>query len=391
MIFSQYLTREAVRWMAKRDYYEVLGLEKGVDEQAVKKAYRKLAMQYHPDKNPGNKEAEEKFKEINEAYEVLGDANKRARYDQFGHSGVGGNGDGGFEGFSGHGGFDDIFGDIFDMFGGGFSSGRRRNGPQKGADLKYELGITFEEAAFGVEKDISISKRESCSTCNGTGAKPGTSKKTCTNCNGSGEVRYAQRTPLGQFVNVKTCDVCHGEGSIIETPCKDCSGTGKIMKDKKIHIKIPAGVDTGSVIPLRGQGEPGSKGGPAGDLYIVLRVKPHEIFQRDGSDVICEMPITFVQAALGDELVVPTLDGKVKYKIPEGTQSGTIFRLKGKGIPNLRGYGRGDHYIKVIVEIPKRLNEKQKDLLKRFADEMGEDVHEQRKTFIDKVKDVFGI
>lgn len=391
MIFSQYLTREAVRWMAKRDYYEVLGLEKGVDEQAIKKAYRKLAMQYHPDKNPGNKEAEEKFKEINEAYEVLGDANKRARYDQFGHSGVGGNGDGGFEGFSGHGGFDDIFGDIFDMFGGGFSSGRRRNGPQKGADLKYELGITFEEAAFGVEKDISVSKRESCSTCNGTGAKPGTSKKTCTNCNGSGEVRYAQRTPLGQFVNVKTCDVCHGEGSIIETPCKDCSGTGKIMKDKKIHIKIPAGVDTGSVIPLRGQGEPGSKGGPAGDLYIVLRVKPHEIFQRDGSDVICEMPITFVQAALGDELVVPTLDGKVKYKIPEGTQSGTIFRLKGKGIPNLKGYGRGDHYIKVIVEIPKRLNEKQKDLLKRFADEMGEDVHEQRKTFFDKVKDVFGI
>ncbi|MEW9123005.1 MAG: molecular chaperone DnaJ [Thermotaleaceae bacterium] len=377
--------------MAKRDYYEVLGLEKGVDEQAIKKAYRKLAMQYHPDKNPGNKEAEEKFKEINEAYEVLGDANKRARYDQFGHSGVGGNGDGGFEGFSGHGGFDDIFGDIFDMFGGGFSSGRRRNGPQKGADLKYELGITFEEAAFGVEKDISVSKRESCSTCNGTGAKPGTSKKTCTNCNGSGEVRYAQRTPLGQFVNVKTCDVCHGEGSIIETPCKDCSGTGKIMKDKKIHIKIPAGVDTGSVIPLRGQGEPGSKGGPAGDLYIVLRVKPHEIFQRDGSDVICEMPITFVQAALGDELVVPTLDGKVKYKIPEGTQSGTIFRLKGKGIPNLKGYGRGDHYIKVIVEIPKRLNEKQKDLLKRFADEMGEDVHEQRKTFFDKVKDVFGI
>ncbi|SHJ46255.1 molecular chaperone DnaJ [Geosporobacter subterraneus DSM 17957] len=378
--------------MAKRDYYEVLGLEKGANEQAVKKAYRKLAMQYHPDKNPGNKEAEEKFKEINEAYEVLSDANKRSRYDQFGHAGVGGNGDGGFEGFSGYGGFDDIFGDIFDMFGGGgFSGGRRRNGPQKGADLKYELGITFEEAAFGVEKDINVSRHESCGTCGGTGAKPGTSKKTCSKCNGSGEVRYAQRTPLGQFVNVKTCDVCHGEGSIIETPCKDCSGTGKVMKDKKIHIKIPAGVDTGSVIPLRGQGEPGIKGGPTGDLYIVLRVKPHEIFQRDGNDVICEMPITFVQAALGDELVVPTLDGKIKYKIPEGTQSGTIFRMKGKGIPSLRGYGRGDHYVKVIVEIPKKLNDKQKELLKRFADEMGEDVHEQRKTFFDKVKDVFGI
>ena len=378
--------------MAKRDYYEVLGLEKGANEQAVKKAYRKLAMQYHPDKNPGNKEAEEKFKEINEAYEVLSDANKRSRYDQFGHAGVGGNGDGGFEGFSGYGGFDDIFGDIFDMFGGGgFSGGRRRNGPQKGADLKYELGITFEEAAFGVEKDINVSRHESCGTCGGTGAKPGTSKKTCSKCNGSGEVRYAQRTPLGQFVNVKTCDVCHGEGSTIETPCKDCSGTGKVMKDKKIHIKIPAGVDTGSVIPLRGQGEPGIKGGPTGDLYIVLRVKPHEIFQRDGNDVICEMPITFVQAALGDELVVPTLDGKIKYKIPEGTQSGTIFRMKGKGIPSLRGYGRGDHYVKVIVEIPKKLNDKQKELLKRFADEMGEDVHEQRKTFFDKVKDVFGI
>lgn len=377
--------------MAKRDYYEVLGLEKGADEQAIKKAYRKLAMQYHPDKNPGNKEAEEKFKEINEAYEVLSDANKRSRYDQFGHAGVGGNGDGGFEGFSGYGGFDDIFGDIFDMFGGGFSSGRRRNGPQKGADLKYELSITFEEAAFGVEKDISVSRHESCGTCGGTGAKAGTSKKTCSKCNGSGEVRYAQRTPLGQFVNVKTCDVCHGEGSIIETPCKDCGGTGKVMKDKKIHIKIPAGVDTGSVIPLRGQGEPGIKGGPTGDLYIVLRVKPHEIFQRDGNDVICEMPITFVQAALGDELVVPTLDGKIKYKIPEGTQSGTIFRMKGKGIPSLRGYGRGDHYVKVVVEIPKKLNDKQKELLKRFADEMGEDVHEQRKTFFDKVKDVFGI
>ncbi|AOT68532.1 molecular chaperone DnaJ [Geosporobacter ferrireducens] len=377
--------------MAKRDYYEVLGLEKGVDEQAIKRAYRKLAMQYHPDKNPGNKEAEEKFKEINEAYEVLSDANKRTRYDQFGHAGVGGNGDGGFEGYSGYGGFDDIFGDIFDMFGGGFSGGRRRNGPQKGADLKYELGITFEEAAFGVEKDINVSRHESCNTCSGTGAKPGTSKKTCSKCNGSGEVRYAQRTPLGQFVNVKTCDVCHGEGSITETPCKDCGGTGKVMKDKKIHIKIPAGVDTGSVIPLRGQGEPGIKGGPTGDLYIVLRVKPHEIFQRDGTDVICEMPITFVQAALGDELVVPTLDGRIKYKIPEGTQSGTIFRMKGKGIPSLRGYGRGDHYVKVVVEIPKKLNDKQKELLKQFADEMGEDVHEQRKTFFDKVKDVFGI
>ncbi|MFT9497161.1 molecular chaperone DnaJ [Anaerosolibacter sp.] len=377
--------------MSKRDYYEVLGVERGADEAAIKKAYRKMAMKYHPDRNPGNKEAEEKFKEANEAYEVLSDANKKARYDQFGHAGVGGNGQGGFEGFSGagFGGFDDIFGDIFDMFGGG--SGRRRNGPQKGADLKYEYTISFEEAAFGADKEISISRHENCDTCHGTGAKPGTDKKTCPQCKGSGEVRYAQRTPLGQFVNVKTCEACHGDGTIIEQPCDTCKGAGKIRKDRKINIKIPAGVDTGSVIPLRGEGEPGTKGGPTGDLYIVLRVRPHEIFQRDGNDVICEIPITFVQAALGDEFVVPTLDGKVKYKIPEGTQSGTIFRLKGKGIPNLRGYGRGDHYVKVIVEVPKKLNDRQKELLKQFADQMGEDVHEQRKTFFDKVKDVFGI
>lgn len=377
--------------MAKRDYYEVLGLDKGADEAAIKKAYRKLAMKYHPDRNPGDKEAEEKFKEINEAYEVLSDPNKRARYDQFGHAGVGGNGQGGFEGFSGFGGFDDIFGDIFDMFGGGFGSSRRRSGPQKGADLKYEFTISFEEAAFGADKEINITRHENCDKCHGTGAKAGTAKKTCPQCNGTGEIRYAQRTPLGQFVNVKTCDVCHGEGTIIEQPCEKCKGSGKIKRDRKIHMKIPAGVDNGSVIPLRGEGEPGIKGGPAGDLYIVIRVRPHEIFQRDGNDVLCEIPITFVQAALGDELIVPTLDGKVKYKIPEGTQSGTIFRLKGKGIPNIRGYGRGDHYVKVVVEVPKKLNEKQKELLRKFADEMGEDVHEQRKTFFDKVKDVFGI
>ncbi|MBB6217936.1 molecular chaperone DnaJ [Anaerosolibacter carboniphilus] len=377
--------------MSKRDYYEVLGVDREADEAAIKKAYRKMAMQYHPDRNPENKEAEEKFKEINEAYEVLSDAGKKARYDQFGHAGVGGNGQGGFEGFSGSGfgGFDDIFGDIFDMFGGG--SGRRRNGPQKGADLKYEYTISFEEAAFGADKEISINRHENCDTCHGTGAKPGTDKKTCPQCKGTGEVRYAQRTPLGQFVNVKTCDTCHGDGTIIEQPCETCKGAGKVRKDRKIHLKIPAGVDTGSVIPLRGEGEPGVKGGPTGDLYIVIRVRPHEIFQRDGNDVICEIPITFVQAALGDEFVVPTLDGKVKYKIPEGTQSGTIFRLKGKGIPSLRGYGRGDHYVKVVVEVPKKLNEKQKELLKQFADQMGEDVHEQRKTFFDKVKDVFGI
>ncbi|QXM06203.1 molecular chaperone DnaJ [Crassaminicella indica] len=377
--------------MSKRDYYEVLGVDRGADEQTIKRAYRKLAMKYHPDRNPGDKEAEEKFKEVNEAYEILSDPNKKARYDQFGHAGVDGNAQGGFGGAAGFGGFEDIFGDIFDIFGGGFSSSRRKAGPKKGADLRYELAITFEEAAFGADKEVIIRRHEKCSTCNGTGAKPGTSKKTCSKCNGTGEVRYATRTPLGQFVNVKTCDVCNGEGYIIENPCIKCNGTGKELKQKKIQIKVPAGVDTGSVIPLRGEGEPGEKGGPNGDLYIVLRVRPHEIFKRDGNDVICEIPITFVQAALGDELIVPSLDGKIKYKIPEGTQSGTIFRIKGKGIPSLRGYGRGDLYVKVIVEVPKKLNEKQKELLRQFADIMGEDVHEQRKSFFDKVKEVFGI
>lgn len=376
--------------MSKRDYYEVLGVEKNADEKELKKAYRKKAMKYHPDRNQGDKGAEEKFKEVNEAYEILSDSNKRARYDQFGHAGVDGNAQGGFGGASGFGGFDDIFGDIFDMFGGGFS-GSRRSGPRKGADLKKELAVSFEEAAFGTEKEITISRHENCSTCSGTGAKPGTSKKTCSKCSGTGEVRYAVRTPLGQMVSTKTCDECHGEGHIIDTPCKECNGAGKQLKEKKISVKIPEGVDTGSVISLRGEGEPGEKGGPNGDLYIVLRVRPHKIFKRDGNDVICEMPITFVQAALGDELVVPTLDGKIKYKMPEGTQSGTIFRIKGKGIPQLRGYGRGDHYIKVIVEVPKKLNEKQKELLKKFADVMGEDVHEQRTSFFDKVKDAFGI
>lgn len=380
--------------MSKRDYYEILGVDKNADEQTIKKAYRKMAMKYHPDRNPDDKEAEQKFKEANEAYEVLSNKEKRAMYDQFGHAGVNGNGQGGFGGaggFSGFGGFEDIFGDIFDMFGGGFSSGRRNNRPQKGPDIKLQVDLLFEEAAFGVNKDIEVSKHEECKKCNGTGAKPGSNKKTCNKCGGSGEVRYTQRTPLGSFVNVRTCDACHGEGTIIEKPCDECNGKGNVRKKKKISVKIPGGVDNGSVITLRGEGEPGIKGGPPGDLYIVIRMLPHKIFKRDNYDIICEIPITFVQAALGDEIVVPTLDERVKYKIPEGTQSGTIFRLKGKGVPILNGNGRGDQYVKVIVEIPKKLNEDQKELLKKFAEEMGEDLHEQRKSFFDKVKDVFGI
>jgi len=380
--------------VSKRDYYEVLGVSKDASEQDIKKAYRKLAMEYHPDRNPDNKEAEEKFKEVNEAYEVLSSPDKRKRYDQFGHAGMNGNGGGGFEGFggfSGGGGFEDIFGDIFDMFGGGFSSSRRRSGPQKGADLQYETTITFEEAAFGVEKEVEFYRNDSCNTCDGTGAKPGTTTNTCKKCNGTGEVKFAQRTPLGQIVNVRPCDECNGDGKIIETPCSTCNGKGKIRKLRKLKVKIPAGVDTGSVISIRGEGEPGIKGGPTGDFYVVINVLPHKIFKRDGYDIICEMPITFVQAALGDELEVPTLEGRVKYKIAEGTQSGTIFRLKSKGIVHPKGYGKGDQYVKVIIEVPTKLSEKQKDMLRTFASESGEEIHEQRKSFFNKVKDVFGV
>lgn len=375
--------------VSKRDYYEVLGVDKNANPEDVKRAYRKLAMKYHPDRNPGDKTAEEKFKELNEAYEILSSPEKKQRYDQFGHAGVNGNA-GGFEGHGGFGGFEDIFGDIFDMFGGGFSS-RRRSGPQKGADIKYELSITFEEAVFGSEKTIEFYKYENCHTCDGSGAKPGTSKKTCPHCKGTGEVRFAQRTPLGQIVNVKPCDQCGGEGHIIENPCPTCKGKGKERKRKKVKVRIPAGVDNGSIIPLRGEGEPGTKGGPYGDLYVVLRVMPHKIFERDGYDILCEIPITFVQAVLGEELEVPTLEGKVKYKITEGTQSGTIFRLKNRGIQNPKGYGKGDQYVKVVVEIPKNLTDKQKEILKQFAAEGGEEIHEKRKSFFDKVKDVFGV
>ena len=379
--------------VSKRDYYELLGVERSASPEDVKKAYRKLAMKYHPDKNPGDQEAENKFKEISEAYEILSSPEKKQRYDQFGHAGVNGNGaGGGFEGFGGFGGggFDDIFGDIFEMFGGG-GGGRRRSGPQKGADIKYEGTVTFEEAAFGTEKTIEFHKNDHCDTCKGSGAKPGTSKKTCSQCNGAGEIRYAQRTPLGQIVNVKTCNQCNGTGEQIETPCTTCHGKGKVRKHKKIKINIPAGVDNGNIIPIRGEGEPGAKGGPSGDLYVVIRVLPHKLFVRDGYDIICEMPITFVQATLGDELEVPTLEGRVKYKIPEGTQSGTVFRLKQKGVQHPKGYGKGDQYVKIIVEIPKKLSEKQKDILKQFAAEGGEDVHEQRKSFFEKVKDAFGV
>ena len=378
--------------VSKRDFYDVLGISKGATNDEIKKSYRKLAMKYHPDKNPNNNEAEAKFKEISEAYEILSSPEKRQKYDQFGHAGVSGNGAGGFGGFGGaSGGFEDVFGDIFDMFGGGGFSSRRQSGPRKGADIKYEVPIDFEEAVFGTDKTIEFYKYENCSTCKGTGVKPGKSKKTCSTCKGSGEIRYIQNTILGQIVNTKTCTHCHGEGQIIDHPCMTCRGTGKEKNLKKIKIKIPAGVDNGSVIPIRGEGELGEKGGPRGDLYIVLSVRKHKVFTRDGLDILCEMPITFAQATLGDELEVPTLEGKVKYKIKEGTQSQTVFRLRGKGVVDPKGYGKGDQYVKVVVEIPKKLSEEQKNLLRQFASSCDKEVHEKRKGFFDKVKDAFSV
>lgn len=375
--------------MSKRDYYDVLGIGRDANEQDIKKAYRKLAMEYHPDRNPDSKEAEEKFKEVNEAYEILSSPEKKQRYDQFGHAGVGGNDAGSFGGFGGFGGFD-MF-DMFDMFGGGFASSRRNRGPQKGADLQYGITITFEEAAFGTDKEIEFYRNDTCNVCDGTGAKPGTSTSVCSKCNGTGEMQTVTRTPLGQMIRTSVCNQCGGEGTVIETPCNKCGGKGRIKKQRKLKVKIPAGVDTGSIISIRGEGEPGSRGGPKGDLYVAINVLSHKIFKRDGYDIICEMPITFVQAALGDELEVPTLEGKVKYKMPEGTQSGTVFRLKSKGIVNPKGYGKGDQYVKVIIEVPTKLSESQKDILKRFASESGEEIHQQKKTFFNKVKDVFGV
>lgn len=377
----------------KRDYYDVLGVGKSADATEIKKAYRKLAMKYHPDKNPGDKEAEERFKEINEAYEVLSDETKRRNYDQFGHEGVNGQGFGGAGGFGGQGfgGFDDIFGDIFgDMFGGGFGGGRqRRRGPERGADIKQRVNISFEEAAFGKKVQVKINRSEECEECNGSGAKPGTSKKTCPTCNGSGQVQSVQRTPFGNIASTRTCSTCNGEGEVIDSPCTKCHGKGSIRKTKTIEVDIPAGIDEGQMIKLGGQGEFGSRGGPRGDLYIEVNVNAHPLFTREGYDVYLEMPITFAQATLGDKIQVPTLDGKVEYEIPEGTQTGTVFRLKGKGIPKLRSNVRGNQYVKVTVEIPKKLNDKQKELVRQFAKECGQEVHQRQKTLSDKIDNFF--
>jgi len=367
----------------KRDYYEILGVGKSATDAELKKAYRTLAKQYHPDVNQNNKEAEAKFKELSEAYGILSDADKRRQYDQFGHDAFNGSGGaGGFGGFdfSGFGGFEDIF----ESFMGGNPFGRRQSkkgGPQRGNDLKYAMDITFEEACFGVEKEIQITRQQTCATCSGSGAKPGTTAESCKQCGGSGQVRVAQNTPFGQFASVKACDACRGEGTIIASPCPDCSGRGKVPKKARISLNIPAGIDDGQTISLRGEGEPGTKGGPAGDLYVGIHVKTHAVFKRDGYDIVVDMPITFAQATLGAELDIQTIDGNMKHAIPEGTQTGTVFKLKGKGVRHLRSSSRGDHYLRVNIDVPQKLNAKQKELLKQFAEASGEDAGKSGKGF----------
>lgn len=363
--------------MANKDYYASLGLQKGASDEEIKKAFRKLAIKYHPDKNQGNKEAEDKFKEINEAYQVLSDPEKKARYDQFGTADFDGSGfgSGGFGGFD----FSDMggFGDIFDsFFGGGGGSSRRRNGPQRGADLEYTVNLTFEEAIFGVEKEISINRSETCDSCKGSGAKTGTSAKTCPTCNGQGQVRVQRQTPLGNFVSTSTCSTCGGSGKVIDDPCTTCHGKGNVRKNRKITVNIPAGVDTGNVMPLRGQGDHGTNDGPPGDLYVRINVASSKKFTRKGNDIYIDTHISMGKAALGTEITVATVDGDVKYTIPAGTQSGTLFRLKGKGVPRVNSSGRGDQYVKVIVDIPKNLNDKQKDALKAFMEACGENIGE---------------
>lgn len=373
--------------MAKKDYYEALGIENGASNDEIKKAFRKSALKYHPDKNKGDKDAEEKFKEINEAYQVLSDPQKKSNYDQFGSAepGAGGFGGGGFGGFDG--GFEGGFGDIFEtIFGGGSSSGRRRNGPAKGADLEHNLNLTFEEAVFGVKKEVAINRYEDCEKCYGTGAKTGTSPKTCDKCGGSGQVKIQRNTPLGSFVSMNTCDKCNGKGKVISEPCTVCHGSGKERKHRKITVDVPAGVDTGNIIPLRGYGEHGTNGGGAGDLYINLRVASHNNFKRKGFDIYLDTHISFAAASIGIEITVATVDGDVKYDIPSGTQPGTVFRLRGKGVPKVNSSGRGDQYVNVIVDIPKSLNDKQKEALKIYMEASGETVQGKKaSSFMGKI------
>lgn len=378
----------------KRDYYSVLGVDRDVSDDDLKKAYRKAAKKYHPDLHPGDKEAEKNFKEVNEAYEVLSDKEKRARYDQFGHAGVDPNfnpgGTGGFGG--GFGDFGDL-GDIFSsFFGGGFGGGGRANPnePRRGGDVSANVNISFEEAANGCKKTVKVHKIDTCDVCHGSGCEKGSSAKTCPVCHGSGRVTSIQRTPFGQMQTQSVCQNCHGSGKIIDKPCKKCAGKGRIRHTVEREVEIPAGIDDGQVMNVRSGGDAGINGGPSGDLRINVNVRPHPIFERQGYDVFCNIPITFAQAALGDEITVPTLDGKVKFQIHEGTQPGDEFKLKGKGIRRLNYPGRGDQYVKITVEVPRDLTKDQKAKIKEFDSSTNDKNYKKQKGFLDKVKDLLG-
>lgn len=373
----------------KRDYYEVLGIDKNASDADIKRAYRKMAKENHPDLHPGDAECEARFKEANEAYEVLSNPDKKAKYDQFGFAGVDPNygGGAGYGGFGGDFDFGDL-GDIFgSFFGGGFGGSQaRRNGPMRGETIRTSISISFEEAAFGCEKDVVINRTESCSECGGSGCAKGTTAEVCPDCRGTGTVQVRRQTPMGVFATSQSCPKCRGTGKIIHQPCHKCDGSGMERRQRTIKASIPAGIDNGQTISLRGQGNAGKNGGGAGDLHITVTVRPHEIFRREGNSVLCEAPVTFVQAALGAEMEIPTIDGKVKYSIPEGTQSGTVFRLKGKGIPYINGKGRGDQFVTIFVETPRNLNAEQREALKKFGETLGESNHGERKGFFKKFK-----
>lgn len=378
----------------KRDYYEVLGVGRSASEDEIKKAYRQLAKKYHPDLNPDNKEAEEKFKEVNEAYEVLSDPDKKSRYDQFGHAGVdpsyGGGGYGG--GFSG--GFGDMgdIGDIFNsFFGGGFGTSSRANpnAPRRGQDIETDITINFMDACNGKEVEISLNRLETCPDCNGSGAAAGSSSETCSECHGTGQVKVTQRTPFGMISSQKPCTKCGGKGKTISNPCPKCHGNGRINAARKISVNVIAGIDDGQTMQVRGQGNAGANGGPNGDLHVCVHVRPDPIFERDGYDIHTEIPITYTQAVLGDEIIVPTIDGKVKYTIPEGTQNGNTFRFKGKGVKKINRSDRGDQYVHVNIEVPKNLSKKQKDLLKEFESSLSDENYNKRKNFFERIKEAF--
>ncbi len=374
--------------LAKRDYYEVLGVQKNASEEEIKSAYRRKAKESHPDLHQDDKAAEERFKEVNEAYEVLSDANKRARYDQFGHEAPNMGGPGGFDfggGFGGFGGFDSIF----DTFFGGGGGQRQRNGPERGADLRYDMTITFEEAAFGVKKEFRFQRSENCDTCGGTGAKPGTSPQKCTTCNGTGQVRMTTNSLFGQVVTQRPCSACNGTGQIIQERCPKCNGGGRMRATRTATVNIPAGIDNSQMITMSGQGEPGVRGGPSGDLYVYITVKPHKLFKREGYNLFCEIPLSITQAALGGEIEIPTLEGPMQHNVPEGTQNDTEFRFRGKGVQMLRGGGKGDLFVKVHVDVPRKLTDKQKELLRAFEDSLTGKEYETRKGFFDRMKEYF--